>query len=116
MSLQAQYVSAPDEVKLIAGAAKTGGNIEQAPDGRAGVIEGLSPIKSGEPYTLRTKGVFKVASASATTFADGAKIMWDDTAKLAVVAGDYTIGRAYKAKTAGQTEVWVVFNHRGAIA
>ena len=89
------------------------GDIVQAPSGRAGVVQGQRPLEEGEVATLKTEGKFLVDSASATTFALGAEVEWDDTGKLAVAAagGDFDIGRASKAKVNGDTKVEILLNH-----
>lgn len=99
------------EIHLTAGADKTVGDIELA-GGIPGVIVGSGPIKSGDRYTVYTKGVFAVITASATTFSAGAEIEWDDTTNLCVAAagGTFNLGRAVNAKTNGQTETVVNLN------
>lgn len=78
--------------------------------GLAGVVAGAGRIRSGDEYTVMLDVLAEVPSASATVFAEGATVQWDDTAKLAVASGDFTLGKAERAKSAGQTVVRVLFN------
>lgn len=63
----------------------------------------------GAEYELVLEGVVKLAKAGATVIAQGAKVGWDDTAKLVVAAGagDYDIGHAFQAAGNGPTSVLV---------
>lgn len=98
-----------DELHLIADAAYDDGDIVNK-SGLAGVVEG--PVASGDPMNVRVKGVYDVASASATTFAAGATVEFNNTTKLAVAsaAGDFVLGLAAKAKVSGETVVRVILN------
>ena len=108
---EATYRYPGDEIHVAsAAAAQNAGDVVQV-GGLAGVVEGLSNIEVGDPMNVRVKGVFEVASASATVFAEGATVNWDDTAKLAITAaGDWTLGKAAKAKANGETVVSVILN------
>jgi predicted RecA/RadA family phage recombinase len=107
---QAIYRDHGDEIRVAAAAgALADGDVVQIA-GLAGVVEG--PVVLGDPYNVRIKGQWDVASASATTFAIGAVVEWDDTNNLAVAsgAGDFVLGNAAKAKISGETVVRVIFN------
>lgn len=106
---EAIYRYPGDEIHFVAAAAYDSGDIVQK-GGLAGVIEGLSGVAIGDAAVARTKGVVEVACASATTFSEGAAVQWDNTNKLAVATGDFALGKAAKAKTNGQTTVWVILN------
>ncbi len=107
---QAIYRYPGDENHVAAAAAAySSGDIAQI-GGLAGVFEGLSGAAIGDPANFRTKGVFEVACASATTFTEGAAVQWNDTTNLAVASGDFALGKAAKAKASGETTVWVTFN------
>lgn len=108
---EATLVNNGETLQKTAGAGYDCGDIIQI-GGLAGVVEGLCGVANGDPLNARVKGQFDVASASATTFAEGATVEWDDTNKLAVAAaaGDFVLGKAAKAKTAGQTVVRVILN------
>lgn len=99
------------EIHLTASAEHTPGDIILAA-GVAAVVNGTQPIKVGDRFTAYTKGVFAIATASATVFAVAAEIEWDDTNNLAVAAtaGTFDLGRAVNAKTNGQIETVVNLN------
>lgn len=78
--------------------------------GLGGVILGSGPIAANEVYEVGLDVVADVASASATTFSEGDDVQWDDTAKLAVASGDFSLGKANIAKVNGETTVSVAFN------
>lgn len=71
-------------------------------------VDGLS----GEPVTFVTTGVFAVDKVSANTFTVGAKVYWDDAAKLATstASGNTLIGAATEAAGAGAATVAVRLN------
>jgi predicted RecA/RadA family phage recombinase len=106
------------EVQIVATDAITSGEIRQMADGRAGVHTALKAAEIGDVANFRVQGQFKVASASATTFAAGASAYWDVTANLAIPStdagydaeNDFYLGRAVAAKTNGQTTVLVDLN------
>lgn len=78
-----------------------------------GDIAGVAshPIKANELGALGITGVYKVATASATTFALGAKVYYNTTSKLATATTtDKLLGTAVKACASGETEVSVLFN------
>ena len=106
---QATYRGPGDEISFVAASDLASGTVMQK-GGLAGVVDGLS-VKSGDEATLRTKGRYEVASASATVFTEGQDVNWDDTAKLAITAaGDFSLGKAAKAKASGELVVTVIFN------
>lgn len=114
MALEATYRRSRRTPTWIATVDYSAGEIVQVPDGRAGFILGLSTdnIEIGDEVEADCEAIAEVASASGTTFAVGATVGWDDTNNLAVTGGtgDFDIGKATKAKTSGQTTVWVAFN------
>lgn len=82
--------------------------------GVCGVVAGSAPIKTGDRFTVLTKGVFDVDSASATTVTKGNVTEWDDSGNKAVASsGTFTLGRAVLAKTSGQLVVKVNLNEFG---
>lgn len=62
---------------------------------------------SGDDDSLMVEGVFKLAAGSSDTYAVGAVVGWDDSAKAAVAAttGDKDVAVCTKAKVAGETSV-----------
>lgn len=67
---------------------------------------------TGEPVELITEGVFDVAKTAAKTFAQGALVYWDDTAKSVtdVSTGNYRIGCATQAAAGGDATARVRLN------
>lgn len=109
---EALLVGAPDEEQVtVPSGGYNPGKILLAPSGRPGVVQGQRPLEEGEVATVKTTLKYAVASASATVFALGALVDWDDTNKLAVAhgLGDWTLGPASKAKASGQLTVEVLF-------
>lgn len=100
-----------EELHVVAAADWADGQVVQSA-GRAGVVEG--PVKAGDMANVRIKGRYEVASASATTFAAGVTVGWNDGTNLAVAAGTGTfdIGIASKAKIAGELVVSVLLNEQ----
>jgi hypothetical protein len=88
------------------------GDIVVPPSGRPGFVASQRPLEEGEPARIRTTGKIDVAAASATLFAEGAEVEWDDTAKLAVAAtaGDFDLGVAAREKIDGETVVRIILN------
>lgn len=98
-----------DEIHFIAAADYDDGDVVNLA-GLAGVVEG--PVLTGQPGNARIDGQYDIASASATTFAIGARVEFDNTTKLAVAsgAGDFVLGNAIKAKVSGELVVRVSLN------
>lgn len=117
MTLQARLVKDHDNLAPYTPNADVApGTILQLPDdGRTAVVAGVQGIKAGQTGNVLTHGIFKVPTASATTFADGDLVGWDVSAGLAVAAAnaasDYTIGKARLGGSAdGETFVHVAIN------
>lgn len=96
--------------KVMTAIAPVGGVISGRPylvGGLVGIATGSAA--AGEQYELALEGVVKLAKAGATVIAQGAKVGWDDTAKLVVAAGagDYDLGHAFEAAGNGPTSVAV---------
>lgn len=71
-----------------------------------------SDALSGADIDFVTQGVFDVAKVSANTFAVGAKVYWDDTAKnvTSTSSGNTLIGAAVAAAGDGDATVAVRLN------
>lgn len=83
--------------------------------GGAGVGVGVGvvtdDIASGDSGTVETAGRFAIASASATTFAVGDPVYWDNSGKVAVKTWTAIyVGLATKAKVSGDLTVEVDLN------
>lgn len=83
---EAIYRAESDTLDYTPVAAISAGKIVRMPDGRAGVLAtDLAASEKGASYTEK---VFDVICAAATVWSDGEEVFWDDTNKLAVVAGN----------------------------
>jgi predicted RecA/RadA family phage recombinase len=112
MAISARTHTPPRTFQIAAAGNLVSGDIVQFCNQGAVYIGGI-PASTGETVAITTEGNFDVLSASATTFAVGAPVYWDEGTKLAVttlVAGDYLIGVAIKAKVDGETTVRVALN------
>lgn len=98
--------------------ASSGGNVEgdivAVGDGRVGVVSGLSSIDTGDLMTLDTAGAFDILKGTASnTFAVGAPVYYDATAKTAKTtsaAGYLYAGRCVKASANGDVYVYTEIN------
>lgn len=100
-----------EEVTLTASANQA--DLVFTPDGRAAICCKPGAAANGETVPVSTDCLVRLDSASATTFAVGVEVGWNSTTKLAVAAataGSRACGRAYAAKTSGQTSVLVRLN------
>lgn len=113
MAFEAIYRDDSYTLEATLGAAQKGGDIVQVA-GFAGVIQGVGDHANGDVVEVAIKGRFDIASASATTFSAGDRVMWDESESAAVTVastnGDFNLGIAAKAKTSGQTFVSVILN------
>lgn len=114
---EAMYYGDPDRIAKVATAAIASGEVLKLDDGRASVYQGLKAAETGDSVSLLAKGVFKVATAKATTFAVGDPVYWDASASLAVAASaaldganDFYLGLVVLACTAAQSVVLVDLN------
>lgn len=113
--LQAEYLSEDDVITGTAAADLVSGDIVFDPMLRAGVVCGMTGVKTGKPYSATAKGRFRVKAKTTDTFAAGALVYWDATNKEATstTTSNNVIGRADVAKTNGQTSVVVLLNSAG---
>ena len=95
MALEAIYRKPGDTIRHTLGAAQKGGDIVQSA-GFAAVVQGVGDYANGDVVEVAIRGEFEIASASATTFSAG--------------NADFNLGIASRAKTSGQTTVWVLLN------
>lgn len=109
MAVEATKYGDGDRIKFTASADLDPGDVVQK-GGLAAIVAGLKKTLNGEEATGMVKGQYDVACASGTTFSEGATVQWDDTNKLAVASGDFTLGKAVKAKVSGETTVRVMLN------
>jgi predicted RecA/RadA family phage recombinase len=107
---EATFLYPAGEVQFTAGAAYSSGQVIQLADGRAGVISGLKAIASGDEACAQTAGIHRATKATATSFAAGDEVWWDNTTNTAAQAGDWYLGLAAKAATESETVVEVDLN------
>jgi hypothetical protein len=125
MTASAVYQSAfvpnhdPDTITIYTLTAYKSGDLALLSNGRAGYCLGLNPSQAASQYnavSFAMRGNGDAASASATTFAAGARVFWNPTTLLAVAtlaaAGDggFYLGMARTAKIATQLVVNVDLN------
>lgn len=112
---QAMYQGPEDEFEGVAAADLVSGNVVIAADGRHGVITALTGFKNGTRYRAQARGRFRIDAVTTDTFAANAIVYWDATAKkcTSTTTSNTKIGRAYAAKTNGQTYVDVILNGLG---
>ena len=110
MEAEIQYLDG--RYGYVTATAYTPGQIVIRPDLTLAWFDGLEACAIGafiQPQPLFPTVIILVESASATTFAAGAVVYWDNTAKKATAtsAGNTRMGIAARAKTAGQLNVLV---------
>lgn len=93
MTAEAITLRGRHEQRKTAAAAIAAGEIQQMPDGRAGVRTGLDAASSGDRVNFVTEGQFTVTKAASQVWLDGAPIWWDHSANAAtcvppLVTGD----------------------------
>lgn len=103
---------------FIAATTYSSGQILQHPDGRAAIVMGLKSIASGDMVCAALEGQFEIASASATLFAIGEEVWWNDAGGAAIrresaTSTSFRLGVARKAKVNGDTVVLVDLNSTG---
>ncbi len=104
-------------VALIAAAALASGLPVQIPDGRAGIVAGLSAVAAGDLYEAYTLGQFTVPKTANIVILDGGRVYWDRSAATATFkadagSGDFYLGTAVGDAAATDTEVVVELNAR----
>lgn len=99
--------------EMITATAPTGGILSGA-GLLAGSLFGVAATSQaeGNPVEIATTGVFDLPKVSANTFAFGAKVYWDATAKncTSTASGNTLIGAAVAAAGSGATTVRVRLN------
>lgn len=117
MTLEAQYVHPHGEFQLTASAARVSGEVNQLPDGRAGVRLALESTATNDRIAYATEGVFRLAKSTSVNFLPGQEIWWDATNNVATycLAGDFFVGICVEEDTtilAATTSVLVDLNKR----
>lgn len=93
--------------------AVVGGEVLQAPDGRAAVAS--TAIAAGVPGSLQVKGVFKMLKTANEIYVPGQRLYWDASASKVtavppITAADFFVGCAADDATASATFAEVVLN------
>lgn len=106
------------ETRKTAAATVAGGEIHQLADGRAGVLNQLDDIASGDRGTWVTEGTFTVTKTSGEVWVDGQPIYWDHSANSATCLTptsdkDFYLGVAVGDATSAATTGLVNLNVRG---
>ena len=88
-----------EEVQFVATAAHSAGEVIQLPDGRAGVVSGLSALAIGDTGMAYVRGRFKMAKTASMVILDGGRVFWDRSASATLYkavpnTGDFYIGTA----------------------
>ena len=101
-------------VDVTAGSARTGGEVVQCPDGRAGVFP--VDVASGAVGELATEGLFRLAKTASVVLLQGQEVWWDHSANSATYYGtndkDFIIGTVHKDAASAATTVDVFLNRR----
>lgn len=108
----ATLISADGRYGFAAAGVAQPGDLIIRPDGTPAILEGLESVRAGDlitPQPLFPTVIVDFPSASGTTFAVGADVYWDSAAKLATAtaSGNSRVGKAVRAKSAGQLSVLV---------
>lgn len=112
MTAEAITLRGRHEQRKTAAAAIAAGEIQQMPDGRAGVRTGLDAAASGDRVNFVTEGQFTVIKTASQVWLDGAPIWWDHSANAATCVPpltdkDFYLGTAV-GDVASATESGVV--------
>lgn len=100
MTVEALAANDSEVLEVVTPAAGySAGEVIQMPDGRAGVVEGLVALISGDPAGIRVRGRVTVAKTSGVVVLRGAPLYWDRSANTAtplqaLTGGDFFLGVA----------------------
>lgn len=88
MVAQATYLKDSSTVNIVLTAAVTGGDVIQLPDGRAGVVLGLSGANHaiGDTVACQVSGLHTVAKTASVVLLDGGRAWFDHSANSATYA------------------------------
>src|SRR5262245_18969579 len=108
---EASAVNDGSVTNMTAAADWPAGTVVQTADARAGIVQ--SGVLSGQLAGVLVRGRVNAAKASATVFAAGGAVYWNDTTNLCVTAagaGGFRLGLAVAAAGAGTAVVLVELN------
>lgn len=88
------YLQPGDSLTFIAGGTITAGQVV-----KVGQIIGIAMhgASSGQPYTIKTEGVFRVTKVGSQAWTAGAIVYWNGTAFTTTATGAFRAGVAYEA-------------------
>ncbi len=109
---EATYRGPRNEVKFVATAALTSGQVVQLPDGRAGVKAGLKSAAIGDTVTVNVDGEFRVAKTTSVVLLAGQTLFWVKSTNKVSYAGDFPVGTAVADATAAATTIDVALNNK----
>lgn len=107
-----------DEViQVTAAAARASGEILQLCDGRAGVVQQLNAVASGDAMGVKVRGVVEVLKTASIVMLAGGRAFWDRSANKAnylAASGDFYLGVVVEDAAAADTTVKVALNEKQA--
>jgi hypothetical protein len=91
------------------------GQVIQLPDGRAGYVEGLTALTSGQTASIRVAGQVNLLKTSSIVLLQGGEVSWDHSANTATIPvimsdKDFIVGRAVRDAAAADSTVTVELN------
>ena len=106
---QAVYVADGDTLDYTPVAAVSAGDVVQVA-GKAGIV--VCDAEAGETVAVQIRGIVAVTKPSATVFAAGADVEWDNETDVAVAdtLGDFSIGKCVYAAGSGESVAYVLLN------
>lgn len=123
MASQAVYKKSSDTIYIRLVAAAASGELIQLPDGRAGVVQGLSGANHaiGDTVAVKVCGIHTITKAAGIVLLDGGKVFWDHSANAAtfrkVSDRDFYVGTVYGGDAASAaTSVDVDLNNHPCYA
>lgn len=104
------YLEEGDEIAITAGAAYSAGDVNVTDGPYPGVM--LQDVAIGGSGTLKINGVWSLPKLSTDTFAVGATVYWDASAKECTVTAtsNTDIGKAFVAGASGDVKLAVLLN------
>ena len=108
MSEAALYKEGINLVDYTPSTAKTGGEVVQLADGRAGVVgTTLAAADTGVAYVM---GIFTMLKTASVVILNGQKLYWVKSTGMVSYTGDFYVGVAVEDATAAATTVKVALN------
>jgi predicted RecA/RadA family phage recombinase len=104
-------------IVTVPSAGYSGGEVIQLPDGRAGVVESLRALVSGEKASVKVQGQVKLLKTASIVIVQGGEVKWDHSANTATIPvltddKDFIVGVAVADAASGDATVTVDLNVR----